>query len=220
MAHRTRIKICGITRPQDALLSEQLGADAVGFVFVHESQRYVKPETAHELDQLLAPFISRVGLFLDQPQDEIETVLQLVPNMVPQFHGKESPEQCERLFDRFRIPYIKAIGLGSGMPLKAIFDEYENAGAFLFDSNEPGELGGTGHVFDWRKLDSYTGKPMILAGGLHQENVASAIQQTRPYAIDVSSGVEASKGMKDAVAMRAFFDAARHADAVAAGVAD
>jgi len=125
--------------------------------------------------------------------------------MLPQFHGRESAAECER----FGVPYLKAVGLGAGMPEAAELDQYQHAMAFLFDSNEPGQLGGTGHVFDWHKLDQNVGKPIILAGGLNPDNVQAAIKQVKPYAVDVSSGVELSKGVKDHQALRTFVDAVR-----------
>ncbi|MCL4159825.1 UNVERIFIED_CONTAM: hypothetical protein GTU68_000868 [Idotea baltica] len=125
--------------------------------------------------------------------------------MLPQFHGRETAVEC----DSYGVPYLKAIGLGSGMPSPEELNEYKNAQAFLFDSNEPGQLGGTGHAFDWLKLDQNIPKPLILAGGLYPENVKQAIEQVQPYAVDVSTGVEASKGVKDHHALRTFVDAVR-----------
>lgn len=209
MTHRTRVKICGITRPEDALLCEQLGADALGFVFCRASKRYIDPDLAKPLCNGLSPFTTRVGLFLDEEPAVVEHALTALPQLVPQFHGRETPAMCER----FKVPYIKAIGLGSGMPSKTMLSEYESAVAFLFDSNEPGQLGGTGHTFDWQQLDAYAGKPMVLAGGLAAHNVTDAIEQIRPYSVDVSSGVEAGKGIKDADLLRTFFKAVAEADA-------
>lgn len=205
MSYQTRIKICGITRAEDAQLSEQLGVDALGFVFCEASKRFIEPSRAKIISDQLAPFVTRVGLFLDAEADEIDHALNELPGMIPQFHGRESAADCER----FGVPYLKAIGLGAGMPSIAEMDEYEHAQAFLFDSNEPGQLGGTGHVFDWQKLDHNVGKPIILAGGLNPDNVGSAIAQVRPYAVDVSSGVELSKGVKDHQALSTFVDAVR-----------
>lgn len=209
MTQKTRVKICGITRIEDAQLCERLGVDALGFVFVKASKRFIEPKAAKVIIDQIGPFISRVGLFLDASIAEIEHALKLMPNMVPQFHGRESAEECER----YGVPYLKAIGLGAGMPSPEALAAYKNASAFLFDSNEPGQLGGTGHVFDWQKIDQNVGKPVILAGGLSPENVVSAIEQIKPYAIDVSSGVEASKGVKDPVALRTFMARVRQADA-------
>jgi len=205
MTHRTRIKICGITRAEDAQLSEQLGADALGFVFCKASKRFIEPGAAKVISDQVAPFISRVGLFLDADPAEVDHALNVLPGMIPQFHGRESAADCER----FGIPYLKAIGLGSGMPSAAELAEYEHAMAFLFDSNEPGQLGGTGHVFDWRKLDQKLDKRVILAGGLNPGNVRAAIEQVRPYAVDVSTGVEVSKGIKDHQALQTFVDEVR-----------
>ncbi len=205
MTHTTRIKICGITRVEDALFCEQLGVDAIGFVFCEASKRFIKPEQAKAISDELAPFMVRVGLFLDAPRHEVEHALKTLPGILPQFHGRESAAEC----DSYGVPYLKAIGLGSGMPSAHALSEFKNAQAFLFDSNEPGQLGGTGHAFDWRKLDQNIPKPLILAGGLYPHNVKAAIEQVQPYAVDVSTGVEASKGVKDHEALRTFVDAAR-----------
>lgn len=208
MTHHTRVKICGITRVEDALLSEQLGVDALGFVFVKASKRFIEPEAAKAISDQVAPFITRVGLFLDAPVEAVEHALKVMPGLLPQFHGQETPADC----DRYGVPYLKAIGLGAGMPSLASLQAYQHAAAFLFDSNEPGQLGGTGHAFDWQKLDQNVGKPVILAGGLNVDNASRAIEQLRPYALDVSSGVEASKGVKDPAALRAFMAAVRQKD--------
>jgi len=157
MTHRTRIKICGITRFDDAQLSEQLGVDALGFVFCKASKRFIEPSQAKIISDQIAPFITRVGLFLDADTAEVDQALNALPSMIPQFHGRESAAECER----YGVPYLKAIGLGAGMPSESELAEYEHAMAFLFDSNEPGQLGGTGHVFDWQKLDQDIGKPLI-----------------------------------------------------------
>lgn len=210
MSYRTRIKICGITRPEDAQLSEQLGVDALGFVFCKASKRFIEPHHAKTISDQIAPFVTRVGLFLDASVAEIEHALNLLPGMIPQFHGRETASDC----DRFGVPYLKAIGLGAGFPGSDELAAYKHATAFLFDSNEPGQLGGTGHVFDWEKLDHEVGKPVILAGGLNSENVQAAIAQVRPYAVDVSSGVELSKGVKDHEALRTFVDAVRISTAI------
>jgi len=211
MTHRTRVKICGITRAEDALLSEQLGADALGFVFVPASKRYIDPQQARVISDQVAPFIVRVGLFLDAPEHEIKNAFKIMPGLLPQFHGRETPAQCEQ----YGVPYLKAIGLGGRLQsnnanktlteeLAEEMAEYKNALGFLFDSNEPGQLGGTGHVFNWQQLDTNIAKPFILAGGLNASNVQSAIEQMRPYSVDVSSGVESDKGIKDHDALRAF----------------
>jgi len=178
-------------------------------VFVPKSKRLANTATAKSISSELGPFVTRVGLFLDQAPAEIEEVLTAIPGLVLQFHGTETPAECER----YGVPYIKAIGLGGGMPSKSALSEYENAMAFLFDSNEPGQLGGTGHAFDWQKLDDTSGKPMVLAGGLYPANVGEAIKQIQPHAVDVSTGVEQSHGIKNPDALKAFVDAVHLADA-------
>ena len=210
MARRTRVKICGITRLQDAHLAQQLGADSLGFVFVPASQRYVTPEDAVVIVNQLSPFVTPVGLFLNPEAQEVQHALNLMPSMVPQFHGQESAEFCEQ----FHRPYLKAIGVGadSSMPDEAELNSFTHAIGFLFDSNEPGQLGGTGHAFDWTRLGEKMHKPLILAGGLNVHNVAQAITQVAPFAVDVSSGVEQAKGIKDSDALHAFMAAVRMAD--------
>ena len=224
MTHRTRVKICGITRAEDALLSEQLGADALGFVFVPASKRYIEPQQARGISDQIAPFIVRVGLFLDAPEHEVENAFKLMPGLLPQFHGRETPAQCEQ----YGVPYLKAIGLGGRLQggrlqsmtttknlteeLAEEMAEFKNALGFLFDSNEPGQLGGTGHVFNWQQLDTNIAKPFILAGGLNASNVQSAIEQMQPYSVDVSSGVESDKGIKDHDALRAFMRSVHRAN--------
>jgi len=219
MTHRTRVKICGITRAEDALLSEQLGADALGFVFVPASKRYIEPRQARTISDQIAPFIVRVGLFLDAPEHEVENALKVMPGILPQFHGRETPAQCEQ----YGVPYLKAIGLGGRLEpssatktlteeLAEEMAEYKNAQGFLFDSNEPGQLGGTGHTFNWHQLDTNMSKPFILAGGLNASNVQNAIEQMQPYSVDVSSGVESDKGIKDHDALRAFMRSVHHAN--------
>ncbi len=211
MRHRTRVKICGITRIEDALLSEQLGADALGFVFVPASARFIKPQQAQAISVRLSAFVTPVGLFLDASEADISAAMTLIPNLLLQFHGQETPEQCER----FGVPYIKAIGLGKNAPSQQQLSEYEHAQAFLFDSNEPGQLGGTGHTFDWASFESSVNRSIVLAGGLNPDNVRTGIEQIKPYAVDVSSGVEQTKGIKDAAKLRAFFAAIASADAAA-----
>ena len=207
-ALRTRVKICGITRLQDALTAESLGVDALGFVFVSASKRCITLNAADKIVSQLSAFTSVVGLFLDAPVADVEEVLTAMPQLLPQFHGQESGEYC----DSFNRPYIKAIGVGSTMPTKDELSMFRNATGFLFDSNEPGALGGTGHVFDWTRLEERMHRPLILAGGLHADNIKLAISRVRPYAVDVSSGVESAKGIKDASAMTQFMSSVVEAD--------
>ena len=205
---RTRVKICGLTRLRDARSAVALGADALGFVFVPASPRHVTLGTARDIAAALPPFVTRVGLFLDAPRAAVEAALEAVPDLVPQFHGRETAAYCES----FGRGYLKAIGVADGMPSRAELDAYANAEGFLLDSNAPGELGGTGHVFDWSRIGEDLGKPLILAGGLDADNVGRAIREVAPYALDVSSGVESARGIKDADAMRAFMAAVARAD--------
>lgn len=207
---RTRVKICGITRLEDALVADELGVDALGFVFVPASSRYVTPEHAARLVRRLTPFVSVVGLFLNPQASDVENAMQQIPSMVPQFHGQESGEFC----DSFNRPYIKAIGVGNSMPTATELAQFNLACGFLLDSNEPGALGGTGHVFDWTRLEDKLEKPLVLAGGLNVQNIADAIEQVAPHAVDVSSGVESAKGIKDPLVMQKFMRAVAKADAL------
>ena len=212
MARRTRVKICGITRLQDAQLAQALGADSLGFVFVPASARYIAPESAATIIRQLSPFVTCVGLFLNADAADVRHALELIPSLVPQFHGQETAQYC----DQFGCSYMKAMGVGGGMPSADDLAAYRQASGFLFDSNEPGQLGGTGHAFDWTQLDTKMDRPLILAGGLDVHNVGRAIDEVAPHAVDVSSGVEQSKGIKDAGAMRAFMAAVSEADAARA----
>jgi len=188
-----RIKICGITRVEDAQHCDRCGVDAIGFVFVKKSKRYIDFDAAAAIATTLGPFVNRVGLFLNDEETYVHTALEAMPDLVPQFHGQETPTYC----NSFNRPYIKAIGVGSGMPAAEELAAYTGACALLFDSNAAGELGGTGHSFDWAMLTGYTGKPLILAGGLSAANLATAIATVKPYAVDVSSSVESAPGRKD-----------------------
>ena len=208
MRTHTRIKICGITRLEDALFAEKLGVDAIGFVFCAASKRAITPENAAIIANQIPPFVVRVGLFLDATDQDVRTALEAVPNLLPQFHGTEKPQWC----DAFERPYVKAFGVGHGMPAKETLSEYKRAQGFLLDSHAPGELGGTGHRFDWAELDNSAPGRLILAGGLYPDNVEAAVRQVRPYAVDVSTGVEQAKGVKDPVKMEAFVHAVRNAD--------
>jgi len=208
MARRTRVKICGITRLNDACVAQELGADSLGFVFVPASARFVTPEAAAAIITQLSPFVTCVGLFLNASAEEVRHALHCCPMLLLQFHGQETAEYC----DQFGRPYLKAIGVGGGMPSSSELAAYKNVSGFLFDSNEPGQLGGTGHAFDWSKLEQKLDKPVILAGGLNVHNVQQAIEQVAPHAVDVSSGVESAKGIKNEEAMQAFMSAVEAAD--------
>lgn len=191
------------------MAAESLGVDALGFVFVPASKRFISPEDAEAIIRRLSPFVTVVGLFLNEPADHVEKVLSSMPGMIPQFHGQESAEYC----DSFERPYIKAIGVGSSMPSEQELAAFQFVQGFLFDSNEPGALGGTGHAFDWSTLGEKMNKPMILAGGINVSNISEAIAEVAPTAVDVSSGVESEKGVKSLPAMQQFMHAVAVADA-------
>lgn len=196
---RTRIKICGITRIEDALSAAAAGADAIGLVFA-DSPRRVSIEQARAVCVALPPFITSVGLFVDAPESRVREVLGQVPLDLLQFHGRETPEDCRR----YGRPYIRAIRMQDGVDLRAEAQRFREAAGLLLDSYQPHKAGGTGESFDWARVPPDLGKPVILAGGLTPENVARAIAVVRPYAVDVSSGVEQDKGIKDAAKIAAF----------------
>jgi phosphoribosylanthranilate isomerase len=194
--HRTRIKICGITRPEDGLAAAKAGADAVGFVFYDKSPRAVSPTQAQAISAALPAFVTRVGLFVNADAAHVNAVLGAVALDLLQFHGDESPEYCQQ----FGRPYVKALRMKPGVDLVAALKMYSSAQGILVDAWHEQQFGGTGAVFDWALLGSPTGgsSRLILAGGLHAENVADAIRQVQPWAVDVSSGVESAPGIKSA----------------------
>lgn len=189
-----KVKICGITSVEDARLVSDSGADAIGLVFYPKSCRYLSIQQAVEICATLPPFISVVALFLDATQQEVEAVLQQVPVDLLQFHGSESPAYCAN----FSRPYIKAVGMIGLDNFNHYADQYPDAKAFLVDGHAPGAAGGTGNSFDWHNIPSDYAKPIILAGGLNPNNIALALQSTAVYAMDLSSGVESSPGIKSA----------------------
>lgn len=189
---RTRVKICGITRRQDAEFSIEMGADALGLVFYSPSPRAVTLAQAKEIIVGIPPFISLVALFVDAEVDEVKACLDTLPIAVLQFHGNETPSYCEQ----FNLPYMKAIRMRDDIDLKAEVKRYQSASAILVDSYQSGVPGGTGQVFNWSLIKDID-KPLILAGGLDAGNVAMAIEKVKPYAVDVSGGVELAKGIKD-----------------------
>ena len=200
-----RVKICGITRVEDALAAAAAGADAIGMVFYAGSPRAVGVEQARAIIAALPPFVTTVGLFVDAARDELAHILASVPLDLLQFHGDESAEQCEGL----GRPYIKALRVRAGDDIVARVADYPGAQGILLDAYVEGVPGGTGEAFDWSLIPQGLSKPLILAGGLRPDNVAAAVAQVRPYAVDVSGGVEASKGIKDAQKVGAFIRAAR-----------
>lgn len=197
---RTRVKICGITRPEDALVAVDLGVDALGLVFYAPSPRNVTIATAADVARQIPAFVSVVGLFVNAEPSFVEEVIANVGLSLLQFHGDETPEDCER----FGLPYIKAIRVKADTNLVQYARDFTSAKALLLDTYTEGVAGGTGQLFDWNLIPSALPKPVILAGGLLANNVAQAIRQVKPYAVDVSGGVEATKGIKDAQKIAAF----------------
>lgn len=204
----TRIKICGITRLEDAQAAVEFGAHALGFVFYEPSPRYVSPETAAQLIAQLPPFVTTTALFVNASKARIEAVMAQTGIDLLQFHGDE-PEAFCRTFKR---PYIKALRMKSGLDLDAAVAEYPTARGILLDAYRPDLPGGTGEAFDWDRIPVALRPEIILAGGLAPENVASAVSRVRPYAVDVSGGVERSKGIKDANKIKLFIEEVTRAD--------
>ena len=200
-----RIKICGITRPEDALAAAEAGADAVGLVFYAKSKRAVTAVQAREITAVLPPFVSAVALFVNEQPDVIRQILRQVPIDVIQFHGDEDDDFC-RQFDR---PYLKAVRVQSAADIQTACAKFPNARALLFDAYHPTEYGGTGQSFDWTLLRGNIGKPWILAGGLTAGNVAEAVKTSGAAAVDVSGGVEISGGIKSSEKMAAFIQAVK-----------
>ncbi len=191
---RTRTKICGLTRIDDALHASYCGADAIGMVFYPPSPRHVTFETAVAISAALPAFVTRVALFVDADSSEVRAVLDgLRPDLL-QFHGEETPAYCRQ----FGVPYIKAVRVRAGLDLIQYAAAYAGAQGLLLDAYVPGQAGGTGRAFDWELIPAQLPLPLILSGGLEPGNVRHAIDTVRPWAVDVSSGVEASKGIKDA----------------------
>lgn len=205
---RTRVKICGITRVEDALAAVAHGCDAIGLVFYAGSPRHVTVERAAEIVAILPPFVHAVGLFVDATADEVHDVLRRVRLDLLQFHGEEPPAYCEA----FGVPYIKAVRVREETNLLQYAADFSGARALLLDAYVEGVAGGTGQRFDWSLIPPALPKPIILAGGLDAGNVAEAIRQVRPYAVDVSGGVERENGIKDADRMAAFMLKVRGAD--------
>jgi phosphoribosylanthranilate isomerase len=204
----TRIKICGITRAEDALAAAHSGADAIGLVFYDRSPRHVSILQARKLAGTLPPFVTVVGLFVNAEAAFVREVLANVPLDLLQFHGDESPEYCAQ----FGRPYIKAVRVKAGVDLLQCASDFRSAKGLLLDAHVEGMPGGTGTAFDWTLIPGKLLLPVILSGGLDAENVAAAIKQVRPYAVDVSSGVEVGKGIKDAAKIAAFINEVKRID--------
>ena len=206
--NRTRVKICGITLVEDAVSAVNAGADAIGLVFYAPSPRAVTIVQAQQIVAAMPPFVSVVGLFVNAKQTEIESVLSKVRLDILQFHGDESASDCQQI----NLPYYKAIRVKAESNLLQYEAEFKSAKALLLDTYSEAAVGGTGQVFDWNLIPNNLTTPVILAGGLTAENVMQAIQQVRPYAVDVSGGVEATKGIKDVVKIAAFMRGVIDAD--------
>ena len=203
---RTRVKICGITRPADALAAAHAGADAIGLVFYPPSPRYLSLERAREIRDVLPPFVQTVALFVNADGAQVSQVIGRVHPAMLQFHGDEAPDFCAQ----FGLPFVKACRMKEGVSALEYLRPYSRAAAWLFDSHVP-EYGGVGESFDWSLVPA-TDKPVILSGGLSRDKVAAAIRRVRPWGVDVSSGVESAKGIKDAVKIAAFIAEVRNAD--------
>lgn len=206
----TRVKICGITRVEDALAAAQAGADAIGLVFYARSPRHVTLQQAAQLAAALPPFVTTVGLFVNAEEAFVREALAAVPLDLLQFHGDESPEYCAQ----FGKPYLKAIRVKAGVDLLQCAAHFHAAKGLLLDAHVEGIPGGTGAIFDWSLIPKQMPLPVILSGGLDAENVAAAIEQVQPGAVDVSSGVEVNtlKGIKDAVKIARFIREVKQAD--------
>jgi len=202
-----RSKICGITRIEDALAAAEAGADAIGFVFYAKSPRAVDVRQARAIIAELPPFVTTVGLFVNASRCELNEILEVVPLDLLQFHGDETPADCEG----YHRPWIKALRVRPGDDLDAACQLYSGARGILLDTYVAGVPGGTGEAFDWSLVPARLSKPIILAGGLSADNVGHAIAQVRPYAVDVSGGVEQAKGIKSAAKIEAFMQAVKQA---------
>jgi phosphoribosylanthranilate isomerase len=205
---RTRIKICGITRPGDAAAAAQAGADAIGLVFYPPSPRFLNVERAREIRDALPPFVQAVALFVNPDAAQVAQVIGRVHPALLQFHGEETPEFCAQ----FGLPFIKACRVAQGVDLLRYLRPFSAASGWLLDAHVE-EYGGVGASFDWSLVPARLERPLVLSGGLTRDNVGEAVRRVRPWAVDVSSGVESSKGIKDAAKIAAFIAEVRNADA-------
>lgn len=209
----TRVKICGITRVEDALTAARLGAHAIGLMFWSQSARAVTPVVAREIVAALPPFVSAVGVFVNPEREWVKEAIAVTGLNLLQFHGDaahETPEFC----GQFSLPYIKAVRVRQGLDLLQYATQYTGANGLLLDSYVEGALGGTGQVFDWSLIPSDLPLPLILSGGLNPGNVTAAIKQVQPWAVDVSSGVESAKGIKDAAKITAFMQGVSRSESI------
>ena len=206
---RTRVKICGLTRSADALAAVGHGADAIGFIFYAPSPRCISSDLAREITRTLPPFVATVGVFVNPHRDEVEGVIHACGVSLLQFHGDEPPEFCSS----FSRPYIKALRIRPGLDLLKYLSPYVDARAWMLDAYHDDFYGGTGEAFDWGIVPKSPARPIVLSGGLNAGNVETAVRSVRPYAVDVSTGVEMSKGIKDSTKIAAFIGAVKNADA-------
>lgn len=196
-SYRPRVKICGITRESDVEAVCEMGADAIGFVFYDKSPRALSPEQARALSRKVSPFVTRVGLFVDASEKQIQETIESAQLDLLQFHGNETEKQCVK----FNMPYIKAIRMAPDLDVLKVIQKYPSASGFLLDTYKKGKPGGTGQVFDWNSIPStlrgVSDPAIILAGGLNPDNVVEAVKMLRPYAVDLSGGVESEPGIKN-----------------------
>lgn len=204
---RTRVKICGITRPEDGVAAAQAGADAIGLVFYPPSPRFLSVERALEIRDVLPPFVKVVALFVNPDAAQVAQVIGRVRPGILQFHGEETPDFCAE----FGVPYVKACRVREGVDLLKYLRPFSRAAAWLLDSHVA-EYGGVGESFNWALAPAVRDRPIILSGGLGPANVAEAIRRVKPWGVDVSSGVESAKGIKDARKIAAFIAEVRNAD--------
>lgn len=205
---RTRIKICGITRPGDAVAAAQAGADAIGLVFYPPSPRFLNVERAREIRDALPPLVQAVALFVNPDAAQVAQVIGRVHPALLQFHGEETPGFCAQ----FGLPFIKACRVAQGIDLLKYLRPFSAASGWLLDAHVE-EYGGIGASFDWSLVPARLERPLVLSGGLTRENVGQAVRRVRPWAVDVSSGVESSKGIKEAAKIAAFIAEVSNADA-------
>jgi phosphoribosylanthranilate isomerase len=207
MSARVRVKFCGLVEADDAAEAVELGVAAIGVVFVPGSKRYVSVEQAAAIRRVVPPFVSFVALFMNATNEFVHEMCSVAQPDLLQFHGSESAAQCEQ----YGRPYIKAIAMGDQPDLAAISAQFVHARGLLLDAHSTGQLGGAGISFDWHTASQQTLRPIILAGGLTAENVAQAIRIAKPYAVDVSSGIESAPGKKSSTLMKKFMEAVNHA---------
>ena len=206
---RTRIKICGIKEARHALTAADAGADAIGLVFYKDSPRFVTPGTAANIVGVLPPYVTTVGLFVDANDRKVRQTLAEVHLDLLQFHGSEEPDFCAQ----FGVPYVRAVPMGEGVDLLEYAGRFATARALLLDAHAPGEPGGTGRTFDWAAIPRDLPIPLILSGGLTPENVGRAVREVKPWAVDVSSGVESGRGSKDPQKIVEFIRSVQREDA-------